>query len=527
MRQDDETFSQNMAQGLPWMVMSKLALFIIYLIVSTVTVRYLGAAEYGVYVICKSIAESLILLCALGMPAAFTRYVPELVMTRNRAGLLRLVSKAFGLQCVAVLAASAIILSLRYALEAAFDVVFDSALVLVCLLTFFELLKNNVNTLLTAFYRVKTLCCFSLCNGLVWLALLVILMQLEGTVMAALSAQTLAFAVIYVFAIFMIYRYIRTLSWQSPACGVGRLRVARHSGAALLGDAIRLMMLKYTELFFLGMVLNTEAVAMYDLAYSIPLMAIVFIPAATQDLFASGFSEAYVRSPDRLPELIRAYYKGLIVIAVPLAIFGYFTLTPVFVDLYGEAFSAAGELASVFCLFHILPLISVPLSLAIQAKERMHNMLPTMLLQLLVNIFLDYVFIVRWDMGIWGAFGAVALTFVLTIPIRLYVVKRLIGGVYLPFWFLLKVCVVSSGLAYLICAALAPKTLLSAVLLGVLYVIVLVGIATGTKMFSLQDRNDLLTLISKVHYQRFMRIRSTISNVFGRKYSQHYSVHEE
>jgi hypothetical protein len=51
-------------------------------------------------------------------------------------------------------------------------------------------------------------------------------------------------------------------------------------------------------------------------------------------------------------------------------------------------------------------------------------------------------------MGIWGGILAVVGTFVLTIPFRLYVVSRIIGGVYFPAWFCLRITAVLTALGW-------------------------------------------------------------------------------
>ena len=59
------------------------------------------------------------------------------------------------------------------------------------------------------------------------------------------------------------------------------------------------------------------------------------------------------------------------------------------------------------------------------------------ILQVTVNISLDIILIPQF--GLMGAVAAVLLTFILTIPIRLLVIKRLIGGLWFPIKFFFKV----------------------------------------------------------------------------------------
>jgi hypothetical protein len=69
-------------------------------------------------------------------------------------------------------------------------------------------------------------------------------------------------------------------------------------------------------------------------------------------------------------------------------------------------------------------------------------------LQLVVNLWLDWLLIVHFKMGVWGGILAVAGTFVLTIPIRLKVVYSILGGVYFPAAFCLRITAALAALGW-------------------------------------------------------------------------------
>ena len=110
--------------------------------------------------------------------------------------------------------------------------------------------------------------------------------------------------------------------------------------------------------------------------------------------------------------------------------------------IYKGEMNDAGDLARAFCLVLVLPLFSIPLSMALKAKEKAHSMLPFMIFQIAVNLFLDWLLIVHLDWGIWGGLCAVLGTFLITIAPRLMVVRRVLGGVYFPGWFVLRIVAV-------------------------------------------------------------------------------------
>ena len=130
-------------------------------------------------------------------------------------------------------------------------------------------------------------------------------------------------------------------------------------------------------------------------------------------------------------------------------------------------------MASAFCIFHVLPMISIPLSMAILAKEKAINMLPMLLLQVSVNLGLDLLLIPSW--GIPGAIAAVFGTYLLTIPVRLRAVKRLIGGIYFPIGFFLRILLLPTLVAAVLSCFAGYLNLPAYLALGAGYLVVYAG----------------------------------------------------
>jgi O-antigen/teichoic acid export membrane protein len=491
MSEQNHTFSSAALNAVPWFVLSKLLLFIAYFVISIITVKYLGSEQYGVLVICKSISEILILVCTLGMTSSFTRFIPELALNKNKAGIMRLLSKAGLLQIAALAFAFVGLMASQNILEDYFKTAFDQALVFTFLLVVFEQFKFNINAVLTALFKAKWQAIFSTFNGILWMALILIFLSQNASVSSALAAPAFSYALVYVFAAMVLFRHLKNLKWKSPAQAIGNARVMKHSGSILLSTLFRMLMIKYTELFFLGGMYDAETVGMYDLAFSLPLLVIAFIPSAVQELFVSGFSEAYCKNPNCLPTLIRSFYKVLILFCVPVAIYGFMFADEILLDSYGWEFVGVSELISIFCLLHLLPLISAPLSMAIQAKEKVMNMFPTLVFQLSVNIILGYLLIVVFDQGVWGAMLAVFLTFVLTIPVRLWMVAKIIGGIYFPMRFFTRMLFVSLTSAYAIELCLTPKATWLILAMTPAYLVGIVFLCSLFPIFEASDESDL------------------------------------
>lgn len=443
-------FAREAVSGIPWMVASKGVLFFVYFAVSVLLVRMLGSTQFGVYALCMNIADWAGVFCGLGLTASIFRFVPELIVQRNAAGLKRFIWKTFALQAASTGGMIVLFILLKPWLNRWFSIDFESYLVLAGVLIGVSLLKENVSAIETSLFRVKNISLLTLARGFLWLGLILTLLRMIPTVAAAIWTQIISFTLVYLIGAWLMFRHIYRLNWRSPPYGIGKRRTLKYSASILSNTVVRMMMMKYTEVFFLGLTVTPAVIGAYDLGYSLPPLVIFFIPDSLHMLFTSGFAEAYSRDPDCLGRLIKAYYKMTILFTVPLAVFGFFFAPHGVALVYGDAMALAGVIASAFCLIHLLSTISTPLSMAIKAKERILATLPVMILQIIINLILDWLLIVHFDLGVWGGMGAVAGTFLLSAPIRLSVVRKILGGIFFPTAYLLRMALTLFALASLI-----------------------------------------------------------------------------
>jgi len=487
-------FSREAISGVPWMVVSKALLFFVYIGISVVTVRWLGKTEYGLFSLCKNIGDYLFMFCSMGLISAISRFVPELVVTKNRAGLVRFLKKSALLQAGATLLVLGGVLLLKPWMNRWFQVDFRFYLVLTVVYVAASLLKTNLTTLFTALFKVRFMAGLSIAHGVLWFLLLAGGLTVLPTVSVAFAAEIAAMVLVYLIAAVVLFRWLKQLNWRSPPRGVGRRRALSFSGANLLTSVVRMMMYQYTEIFFLGVVAGPATVGIYNLGFELPALVIPFIPMAIQPLFAAAFSEAYIRDPNCLENLIRSFYKILVIVSFPLSAFGFFFASQGMILIYGAEMAEAGPLAAAFCLIQVLKLISMPLSLALQAKEKVMNMLPLLLLQVAVNLVLDWLLIVHWRMGVWGGVVAVLLTFVLTIPARLAVCRRLTGGIHFPVLFAVKMSGVFFITAALFSLVRERLTLPLLLVVALLYLGVSLGVIRGLRLIRPEDVRDFRDL---------------------------------
>ena len=436
-------FSREAMSGVPWVVISKLLLFIIYFGVSVLTVNGLGREQFGIYSLILNISSYMLIICGLGLGAALMRYIPELAARKNRWALGHLLWKSAALQLAAVTGVSLLLLLLDEPLQRLFKAeqveYFSFYLKLACGLTALLLIKDFVATVFTSVFKTRTVAILSVAQGLLWFVVLFAALDIRPAVDTVFFVQMFSVAAVYLFGAVVLVRHIRALPWENREFGIGKRRTLSFSGTVMLNSILRTVMFKYSEVFFIAAVGGTTLAGIYDLGYSLPYTAVTFIPLSLLALFTSAFAEAYTRDRDCLGLLISSYYKLLMMVSLPIAVLGFFFSPEVYHIIYRGEMDEAGYLAAVFCLVLCLPLFSMPLSAAIKAREKVWSMVPMLLIQIMVNLMLDWVLIVHLKLGVWGGIGAVVGTFVLTIPLRVFVVRQILGGIYFPARFFLRV----------------------------------------------------------------------------------------
>lgn len=439
-------FSHEAVRGVPWMLLSKLVLFFVYFAVSVLTVNGLGKEKFGVFSLMTNISSYALVLCGLGLGAALMRYVPELALRQNRRGLIHLLWKSALLQLLATCAVAMVVLRFSDSLQRLFHaehvVRFRFYLALSCGMVGLLLLKEFVATVFTSVFRMRAVATLSILQGAVWLVALLVGLRISPEVGTVFYVQMFSLGLVYSFGTVALVRFLRGLPWRTDEFGIGKRRALQFSGSAMLSAILRMMMFKYSEIFFLAAVGGTTLAGMYDLGYSLPYTIVTFIPLALLSLFTAAFAEAYVKDPGCLDRLIGSYYKLLIMVSLPVAVLGAFFAPEAYRIIYAGEMDEAGRIAAAFCLVLLLPLLSMPLSMALKAKERVHNMLPMMLLQIAVNLVLDWWLIVHLRWGAAGGICAVLGTFLITIAPRLDVARKIIGGIYFPMRFLLRMAAV-------------------------------------------------------------------------------------
>ncbi len=482
-------FSHRALSSVPWTILNKFVTFAIFLAVSAALFRFLGKEKYGSYALCKSLYENLQVICALGLNTAIVRFIPELYTARNRAGILRLITRAGLMQGVMVIAMIALVYFATPLFDRAFGVTFGISLVVAVALAGALMAKDLVYDIFTAMFQVRIVSMLSILQGVLWLTFILIFLRVYRDVSVALGVQIASLGLTLVPGGYLLWKLFRGLRWQSPAHGIGKRRTLNTSLPSMLSAIGNMVLQRYSEIYFVGILVGPAAAGLYENACGLPFIVITFLPLALQKLFTAALAEAYTADPHCLGRLVSGMFKAMILLIMPVSAFGAFFAPDLALFLYGPEMEPALMLTSLFFLFHVLPLISVPLSMAIITKEKILHMTPTTLFQIGVNLLLDYFLIKHY--GMYGAIAAVFLTFVITIPIRLYMVHRLVGGIFFPGWFFFKITAVLFALAGAFSLLAGRVNILALIALAAAYAVSYVFLLRYLRLIRPEDVADL------------------------------------
>ena len=441
-------FNGKALQSVPWMISAKLVTFVIYFVISIMVVKALSPEDYGILALSKNFGQYMIIVCALGLNTCILRYLPEIELKGDYQGIKTFLIRSLFCQIFSWLMCVSVIYLIKIHIFEYLTSSSELLLDFICLWILAWVLKNTVTDSLTALFEAKTVALIALlqsaiiCGSVIWVCSMD-----EVRLEYILAAELLALGMTFICGLYKLKTCLKQSKGKSTKVAIPAKRVLKLASPVWFNGLLRSLMLQYTEVFVLAYCFLPEVAGFYELGYSLPLLAITFIPMALQTLFSSAFAEAYERDKTLLPSMVNTMFKVLMLLAIPLAVSGFLFSESLVIKLYGEDMKSAGTVAKYFSLIHILPLISMPLSMAVTTLEKNSKTIGLLIMQVFINISLDIILIPLY--GLMGAVAAVVLTFILTIPIRLLVVKRLIGGLWFPIKYFCKVSLTCSALAVL------------------------------------------------------------------------------
>jgi O-antigen/teichoic acid export membrane protein len=395
-----------------WTIAWRAASAIATLALGAFLIRRLPAAEYGRYTFVLSVLVYIALLATFGQDQGLLRYLPEVLGRGDRAAAYDLLRKS-AIAVIAVwLVTSALVFLFRSEIDALLNAHVADLLALGTVLLLGGIAAGVLSFALVAIYDMRSQAIATPIAGALTLALAVLFLRGGADLRAVLVAGAVGQSALALTYLVILFGRIRRAE-GIPGDRVGWRRLLVYASgwlpSLLIASAVGLQF----ENIFLLRFAGSTAVAYYDTGYNIPQRLVSLIPSLLTGAWVVGTLEGWRHETTRVRISVMAFYKGIFLVAFPLAFAGSALLAPV-IRLYTSGrLPPAEQIAPVMLLFFVAALMATPWGLVVRVRELAWlNALITMA-QLGFAAVADFWLIQSF--GLWGAVAAVGLTTALTL----------------------------------------------------------------------------------------------------------------
>ncbi len=395
-----------------WTIAWRAASAVATLALGAFLIRQLSASEYGRYTFVLSVLVYIALLATFGQDQALLRYLPEVLGRRDRAAAHDLLRKSAIAVVVVWALTSAAVFVLRPAIDAVLHAHVADLLALGTVLLLGGIATGVLSFALVAIYDMRSQAIATPIAGALTLALAVVFLRRGGGLNGVLVAGAVGQSALAGFYFLVLMRRIRRAEGV-PGDRVGWRRLLVYASgwlpSLLIASAVGLQF----ENIFLLRFAGPTAVAYYDTGYNIPQRLVALIPSLLTGAWVVGTLEGWRRESDRVRAAVTAFYKGIFLVAFPLAFAGGALLAPIIKIYTSGRLPPAERIAPVMLIFFVAALLATPWGLVVRVRELAWlNGLIT-IAQLGFAAVADFWLIQSY--GLWGAVAAVGLTTALTL----------------------------------------------------------------------------------------------------------------
>src|SRR6266849_1041952 len=395
-----------------WTIAWRAASAVATLALGAFLIRQLQADEYGRYTFVLGVLVYIALLATFGQDQGLLRYLPEVLGRGDRAAALDLVRKS-AIAMVAVWAvASVTVFALRPVIDSILNAHVADLLALGTVLLLGGIATGVLSFALVAIYDMRSQAIATPIAGALTLALAVIFLRRGGHLGSVLVAGAIGQSILAAAYFLILLRRIRRGDGL-PGDRVGWRRLLVYASgwlpSLLIASAVGL---QFENIFLLRFV-GSKAVAYYDTGYGIPQRLVSLIPSLLTGAWVVGTLEGWRRESDRVRAAVTAFYKGIFLVAFPLAFAGGALLAPIIKIYTSGRLPPAERIAPVMLVFFIAALLATPWGLVVRVRELAWLNALITIAQLGFAAVADFWLIQRY--GLSGAVAAVGLTTALTI----------------------------------------------------------------------------------------------------------------
>src|SRR5947207_6991087 len=377
-------------------------------------IRQLSPSEYGRYTFVLSVLVYIALLATFGQDQGLLRYLPEVLGRGDGAGAHDLLRKSAIVVFAVWALSSATVLVFRPVIDSLLQAHVADLLALGTVLLLGGIATGVLSFALVAIYDMRSQAIATPNAGALTLALAVIFLRggagLNGVLVADAIGQS---ALTLVYFLILMRRIDRAVGVPGDRIGWRRLLLYASGWlpSLLIASAVGLQF----ENIFLLRFAGSTAVAYYDTGYNIPQRLVSLIPSLLTGAWVVGTLEGWRRESERVRASVTAFYKGIFLVAFPLAFAGSGLLAPAIRLYTAGRLPPAEQIAPVMLLFFVAALLATPWGLVVRVRELAWLNALITIAQLGFAAVADFWLIQVF--GLWGAVAAVGLTTALTLAL--------------------------------------------------------------------------------------------------------------
>jgi O-antigen/teichoic acid export membrane protein len=403
---------------------------------TVIIARSLPPESYGLYAFLAILISYAVVVCDAGLSNGLLRFAS--VERHEGSRTLALLLVTFVGQVAIGIAVATTAHAAASTLERAYRVNLSPYLLICVAIALLTVLRLDLQNLRIAAGRGGAIVSANLCFSVIWLLGLLVLsrsgVSLRGVLFLQIAALIVLSGWLLASATHLDEAGFRSRPFALALPG-GMLA---YSLAFMAKGLVNQVVLKQSEIFFLGRYGTMHEVALYDIGYSLPFFALMSLNQAVYPVAIATLSKIAEGGVEKLRRGIETFYKVLFIHVVPIAVIGMMCGDKLVQVIYGPQLAAAGTIAQAFFGVQTLFFLTTGLVVGTYALGKPWVAFWIAVLQAGVNILLDFLLIPRF--GITGAVLAVLGTLVLVTPLFFRAYARTLGSGILPWLYLVRCC---------------------------------------------------------------------------------------
>jgi O-antigen/teichoic acid export membrane protein len=429
---------ERVSGAMYWSVLAKATRFGAGIISNILIVRSLGATDWGMYSVIKSLFAFASTVIMLGAGNAVLRFLP---LVRVRGGIRSFMATLKRLIVIQI-AVWAVLLSVVYLagdnLQGLFGGRFEGLgyyLLFAVGFVIFEVFLGLVTSVVQSWYETKWYAIVTFIGNAIYVILLIYFLKSGAGILGILLSGAIVNIAMSVMLLPQSRRLVAT-EQGTPEEDTNIGTVLRFSLPFVATGLLNLIVWRQSEVLFLGAFHGEAAAGYFGLAYTMPQLLLEFVPLTIWPLVMAGMSEAYARDPGKLPNAIALYYRLLYVLVIPVAALGFAFARPLVPVIYGNEMMPAALFVQLFFVVFSYSFLYTPLSMALYVTGKSWVNMVAFAFLAVVNIGLDLALIPRY--GLWGAFIPVAFVMILGVAVFYIMASRIVRNIYIPVSFIIR-----------------------------------------------------------------------------------------